>query len=91
MIIPELGIHRDVGPLDVPAGNRVTKTLLLDIPSWAQARRYIARMTVSNDDVHRVIHRELDISAPSPVPRASVPETLVVTCPGPSIWCAFMG
>ncbi|MFC1768584.1 hypothetical protein ACFLZX_02370, partial [Nanoarchaeota archaeon] len=60
--LPELGMYRKAGPFEVDAGETVTKTILLDnVPEYADPGIYTVRVSISNDLVTRVVHRELEI------------------------------
>ena len=84
--IPDFGIKKNMKVMDLSAGEKKTQALVLDLPQGAAPGVYKVRITVSNNNMRRVVFRELTIVGS---PAAPVPETVVVTCPGPSIWCRF--
>ncbi len=59
--IPELGLRRKAGPFDVSVNERESKTLLLEIPDWAEEGDYIVRFEFGNDDTRRIVHRPIEI------------------------------
>ena len=65
MTIPELGIYATNGAVDLKASNKkeVSVPVLLEIPDDAQPDNYTVRVTVSNDIIRRVIHREIQINS----------------------------
>ena len=63
ILIPELAVRRSTGNLDVKANREVTRRLVLDLPRNTRSGWYDARITISNDKVRRVIHRDVYISS----------------------------
>ncbi|MBI4448850.1 PKD domain-containing protein [Candidatus Woesearchaeota archaeon] len=60
--IPELGIHTRAGPIRLGGkGREITTPLTLEIPKNAKAGLYTVRFSISNDDVRRTIHREVQV------------------------------
>ncbi|MBW2984952.1 PKD domain-containing protein, partial [Candidatus Woesearchaeota archaeon] len=61
VVIPELGIWKRVGPLDLDKGDRETREIVLDMPDDVAPGEYIARIVVSNSKTRRVVHRPIII------------------------------
>jgi len=60
--VPDVGIRSGiVGPFDFKGGERVSKTLQMDIPEGVDPGTYIARLTVDSGSLHRIVHRDIDI------------------------------
>ena len=60
IVIPELGIRKRVGPLNIDSGDEITRMLMLDTYG-AEPGEYCVRITVSNDNIRRVRHRFITI------------------------------
>lgn len=60
-LILDLGVRRRIGPFDLDEGDEVNKRVNLEIPRYAAKGVYDIRITVSNDEIRRVIHREFTI------------------------------
>jgi PKD repeat protein len=58
-IIQELGVYATSSELDIDNGEKEAVMLLLDIPEDTQEGMYFVRITVSDDDVKRVIYRDI--------------------------------
>jgi hypothetical protein len=61
VIIPELGIWKKVGPLDIDKGDKETREVFLDMPDNVRPGEYMARIVVSNNKIRRVVHRPVVI------------------------------
>ncbi|MBI2147540.1 PKD domain-containing protein, partial [Candidatus Woesearchaeota archaeon] len=57
--IDDLGVRRVLGPFDLQQNEKVTKFVSVDIPADALPGEVSVRVTVSNDDVHRVKYRSV--------------------------------
>ncbi len=58
-VIQELGIYATSGELDIDTGETEAVVLYMDIPADAVTGIYYARITVSDDDVTRIIYRDI--------------------------------
>lgn len=59
MMIPELGIYTRKGPVDLGGkGRSINIPIRLPIPDDTQPGEYTIRVSISNDDTRRTIHRE---------------------------------
>jgi len=56
-VIQELGVSDTIGPFDIKKGKERTGTLDLEIPPYAKDGEYVIRLTISNNNVHRIVHR----------------------------------
>ncbi len=56
-------MRKRIGPFDLDIGESVSKPFYMDIPEDAAPGKYDMRITISNDFVRRVKHREVEISA----------------------------
>lgn len=61
VLIPDLGIRRSVGPVDIDVDDSINNDVYIEIPDWAQPGDYDVRITVSNDDIRRVIYRIMTV------------------------------
>lgn len=61
VLIYDLGIVLQTNSFDLNDGDRDGKFIFWDVPSYAKPGKYLARITVSNDDVRRVKHRYITI------------------------------
>ena len=59
--ILELDVYATAGPFDIDEDERVTKSLILQIPKYAEPGYYYARISISNNEVRRVVYREFII------------------------------
>jgi len=59
--IPEVGIYRRYGPMNVNENGVVTKRIVLNIPYWVDAGSYDMRITVRDEESKRVHHRPIVI------------------------------
>ncbi len=59
--ILELDVHDEKGPFDLDDDEQVMKSLVLDIPDHVEPGFYYVRISVSNSEVRRVVHREFII------------------------------
>jgi PKD repeat protein len=59
--VPQLGLQRSLVIRDLEEEESSVKTFSVDIPKYAPAGEYTLRITVSNDDFRRVIHRTFEI------------------------------
>lgn len=55
----ELGIRSRIGPFDLDEGDEMSRTVYVDIPTYAQSGWYDLRITVANDELHRTKHRDI--------------------------------
>ena len=60
-IVHSLDMRDKVGPFNVDGYELVSKRLYLFVPADAKEGTYDIRLTISNDDVRRVIYRQFDI------------------------------
>ncbi|MBI4149096.1 tandem-95 repeat protein [Candidatus Woesearchaeota archaeon] len=58
--IPELAVRSRAGPFALNTGDKVTKTLPLEIPADASGE-YLARFTISDGKVKRTIYRPMEV------------------------------
>jgi PKD repeat protein len=61
-IIQELGVYATSGEFDIDDGDSVVAILYLDIPEDTPEGVYYVRVTVSDDDVKRVVYRDIIVS-----------------------------
>jgi hypothetical protein len=61
IVIYDLGVHYAFGEFDLKKGDKVTKSRVFDIPSYISPGKYDVRVVISNDNIRRVIHREVVI------------------------------
>ncbi|MBI5391840.1 PKD domain-containing protein [Candidatus Woesearchaeota archaeon] len=61
-IIQELSVYETSGEFDLEAEDKETKVLSIHIPANTTPGIYYIRVTVSDDDVHRVIYRDIIVS-----------------------------
>ena len=61
VVVPELGIWKKIGPLDLDKGDKETREVILDMPDDVEPGEYMARIVVSNSKVRRVVHRPIII------------------------------
>lgn len=59
--IQDLNIRATFGPLDLPIGKRVSRTVNVELPEDVQPGTYYARITIDSGSVHRVKHRDVDV------------------------------
>jgi len=59
--IMELGLRSSIGRFRVDRSETISKLLLMDIPDWVPSGDYTIRFTISNDEVRRVVHREITV------------------------------
>ncbi len=62
VVIQDLGIRASVGPLDLPVGKRATRTLYVQLPEDVQPGTYYVRITIDSGSVHRVVHRDIEVT-----------------------------
>lgn len=58
-VIQELGIYETSGEFDLDAGEAEVKVLTLSIPADTEPGTYYVRITISDDDVRRIIYRDI--------------------------------
>ncbi len=58
-IIQELGIYETSGEFDLDAGEAEVKVLSISIPADTEPGTYYVRITISDDDVRRIIYRDI--------------------------------
>ena len=61
VLIADLGVWRKVGPFDIEPNDQAVSDVLIELPNDAPAGRYDARITISNNDMRRVVYRQFDI------------------------------
>ncbi len=61
IVIYDLGLYYKFGDIDLDPGEEVTRSRAFMLPSFVERGRYDARIVVSNDEIRRVIHREVII------------------------------
>lgn len=61
--VPDLGIVRTVGPFDLDDGDEQLKNVYLEIPEWAKPGDYTIRISISNRQVDRTVHRLFTVLA----------------------------
>ena len=62
VIIYDLGVILKTSQFDLNDGDSDGKFLFWDVPSYIPSGEYLARITVSNDDVREVKHRFITIA-----------------------------
>ena len=60
-VIPDLGIRMATGFFDLEARGEESQQMLIEIPEWAAPGYYDIRITISNDYLRRVIHRDIKV------------------------------
>ena len=55
----KLGIRHRIGPFDLDEGDEMSRTVYVEVPTYAQSGWYDLRITVANDELHRVKHRDI--------------------------------
>lgn len=58
--------RKKIGPFDVDVGKEVSRTVYFDVPPDAPSGKYDLRITMSNDFVRRVKHREFEVREKCP-------------------------
>ncbi len=58
-IIQELGIYETSGEFDLEAGGAEVKVLSISIPADTEPGTYYVRITISDDNVRRIIYRDI--------------------------------
>lgn len=61
VVIYDLGLYYKFGNFKVNDGERVTKSKVFDLPFDVKKGSYDIRIVVSNDEIRRVLHREVNI------------------------------
>lgn len=61
VLIQDLGVRRKVGPVDIDVDDSVNNDVYIEIPDWAQPGDYDVRITISNDDMRRVVYRMMTV------------------------------
>jgi hypothetical protein len=61
VLIQDLGVWRTVGPVDIDADDSVNRDVYVEVPYWAQPGDYDVRITVTNDDMKRVVYRIMTV------------------------------
>ena len=61
IVVQELGIRTSIGPMDIPAGRKISRTLLVELPQDIQPGTYPVRITIQNNEIKRVVYREIDV------------------------------
>jgi hypothetical protein len=61
IMIPDISVRATIGPMDVEAGEKVTSTVLLDLPEEIDEGTYSVRLQVYNEDAQRIVHREIEV------------------------------
>lgn len=60
--IAELGIRASIGPFDLDRKDNAQRTFILWLPNDTEAGTYYVRTTINSESVHRVIHRDLEVT-----------------------------
>jgi hypothetical protein len=60
--IPQLGIRSTAGPFDLDESESTSKRLTLNLPSETPQGVYYVRVEVHNNDVTRVLHRQIEVA-----------------------------
>jgi hypothetical protein len=58
VLIADLGVRRSVGPFTIDDDDNTDRKVYIQIPDWSQPGEYDVRITISNDDMHRVVYRK---------------------------------
>lgn len=61
VVIQDLSVRASFGPLDLPIGKRVSKTVNVELPEDAEPGTYTARIEVYSGSVHRIKHRDVEV------------------------------
>jgi cysteine-rich repeat protein len=61
VLVPELDIHRRIGPFNLNKGNTALKQILLEIPTWASPGEYDAQIVVTSTNLRRVKFRPINV------------------------------
>ncbi|MEM4369148.1 MAG: carboxypeptidase regulatory-like domain-containing protein, partial [Candidatus Woesearchaeota archaeon] len=61
--IPELGIRKSIGPFDLGQGERMSKTVYLELPNALKEKNYWLRLNIYSNEVRRTIHREIEVTS----------------------------
>jgi hypothetical protein len=61
VVVYDLGFYHTFGDVDLDDGEQKTKRTTFALPPYAQPGRYDVRIVISNDDIRRVLHRQIDI------------------------------
>ena len=59
--ILDLDVYDTAGPFDIDEDERAIKSLVLQIPEYAEPGYYYVRISISNNEVRRVVYREFII------------------------------
>ena len=59
--IPDLDIRESTRRFDIDSGDELTKRIILALPEGVEPGEYLARVTISNDELRRVKHRYLEV------------------------------
>ena len=63
VLIADLGVRRSIGLVDIDPDDSTNKDIYIEIPEWAEPGDYDVRITVSNDDLRRVVYRIMTVEA----------------------------
>lgn len=61
VLIQDLGVWRKMGPFDIDADDTVSQDVWVEIPEYAEPGVYDVRITISNEDVRRVVYRQFNV------------------------------
>ncbi len=59
--IQDLNVRASFGPLDLPIGKRVSRTVNVELPEDTEPGTYTARIEVYSGSVHRIKHRDVEV------------------------------
>ncbi|MEK6857358.1 MAG: hypothetical protein AABX39_02095 [Nanoarchaeota archaeon] len=59
--VPALGIRTSAGPFDLDESENLNKRLTLNLPSETPNGVYYVRIEVHNNDVTRIVHRQIEV------------------------------
>jgi hypothetical protein len=61
VVIQELSVRASFGPVDLPIGKRVSKTVGVELPENVEPGMYTARIEIYSGSVHRIKHRDVEV------------------------------
>lgn len=59
--ILELGARKRAGPFDISVGEHESRTLAMELPEDVESGWYMVRLELGNDEVRRVVHRQIHV------------------------------
>ena len=63
VVIQDLGVRAAFGPLDLPVGRRVTRTVFIELPEDVKPGTYYTRIMLDSGALHRVKYRDVEVIA----------------------------